>query len=149
MSEKEPNRNTEKKQNAQIRETSPQKKWGGFSFDSFEIFWEPGRTHTFKYINILLFSCILFVTTTCGILPGQKGKSNNWWWALLGIPNGTSFPSSGSGMGSSPVSGNGSPGSAPAPEGSDLFSISTNYAQAIDAPETKAEAIVGAAFVAP
>ncbi|TGN10334.1 virulence plasmid B domain protein, partial [Leptospira mayottensis] len=28
-------------------------------------------------------------------------------------------------------------------------SISTNYAQAIDAPETKAEAIVGAAFVAP
>ncbi|AXR62415.1 hypothetical protein DQM68_09055 [Leptospira mayottensis] len=52
-------------------------------------------------------------------------------------------------MGSSPVSGNGSPGSAPAPEGSDLFSISTNYAQAIDAPETKAEAIVGAAFVAP
>ncbi|AZQ04234.1 SpvB/TcaC N-terminal domain-containing protein [Leptospira mayottensis] len=149
MSEKEPNRNTKKKQNAQIRETSPQKKWGGFSFDSFEIFWEPGRTHTFKYINILLFSCILFVTTTCGILPGKKGKSNNWWWALLGIPNGTSFPSSGSGVGGGPGSGNGSPGSAPAPEGSDLFSISTNYAQAIDAPETKAEAIVGAAFVAP
>ncbi|UZN08982.1 hypothetical protein M5D10_03960 [Leptospira santarosai] len=88
------------------------------------------------------------MTASCGIiLPGKKGNTNNWWWALLGIPNGTSFPSSGSGVGVG--SGNGSPGSAPAPEGSDLFSISTNYAQAIDAPETKADPIAGASFVAP
>ncbi|EMO21338.1 virulence plasmid 65kDa B protein [Leptospira santarosai str. HAI134] len=88
------------------------------------------------------------MTASCGIiLPGKKGNSNNWWWALLGIPNGTSFPSSGSGVGVG--SGNGSPGSAPAPEGSDLFSISTNYAQAIDDPDTKADPIAGASFVAP
>ncbi|WP_081385975.1 SpvB/TcaC N-terminal domain-containing protein [Leptospira santarosai] len=88
------------------------------------------------------------MTASCGIiLPGKKGNTNNWWWALLGIPNGTSFPSSGSGVGVG--SGNGSPGSAPAPEGSDLFSISTNYAQAIDDPDTKADPIAGASFVAP
>ncbi|WP_254844210.1 SpvB/TcaC N-terminal domain-containing protein [Leptospira santarosai] len=88
------------------------------------------------------------MTASCGIiLPGKKGNSNNWWWALLGIPNGTSFPSSGSGVGVG--SGNGSPGNAPAPEGSDLFSISTNYAQAIDDPDTKADPIAGASFVAP
>ncbi|OLY61512.1 hypothetical protein BV917_04870, partial [Leptospira santarosai serovar Guaricura] len=88
------------------------------------------------------------MTASCGIiLPGKKGNTNNWWWALLGIPNGTSFPSSGSGVGVG--SGNGSPGSAPAPEGSDLFSISTNYAQAIDDPDTKADPLAGASFVAP
>ncbi|MFQ3858036.1 SpvB/TcaC N-terminal domain-containing protein, partial [Leptospira kirschneri] len=144
MNVEETNRKTEKEQDAQTKKTSPQKKWEGFSL---KIFWELNRTHTFKYVHILLFSCILFTTTTCGILPGKKGKSNNWWWALLGIPNGASFPSSGSGVGGSP--GNGSPGSAPAPEGSDLFSISTNYAQAIDDPETKAEPVAGASFVAP
>ncbi|UOG62592.1 SpvB/TcaC N-terminal domain-containing protein [Leptospira noguchii] len=147
MNVEETNRKTEKEQNAQTKETSLQKK--RIFFDSLEIFWELNRTHTFKYINILLFSCFLFTTTTCGILPGKKGKSNNWWWALLGIPNGASFPSSGSGVGGGPGSGNGSPGSAPAPEGSDLFSISTNYSQAIDDPETKAEPIAGASFVAP
>lgn len=42
-----------------------------------------------------------------------------------------------------------SPGSAPAPEGSDLFSISTNYSAAVDDPETKADPVSGAAFVAP
>ncbi|MFQ3876661.1 virulence plasmid B domain protein, partial [Leptospira kirschneri] len=93
MNVEETNRKTEKEQDAQTKKTSPQKKWEGFFFDSLEIFWELNRTHTFKYINILLFSCILFTTTTCGILPGKKGKSNNWWWALLGIPNGASFPS--------------------------------------------------------
>ncbi|MBF3377050.1 hypothetical protein ISU90_08675 [Leptospira borgpetersenii serovar Balcanica] len=82
-------------------------------------------------------------------MPGKKGKSNNWWWALAGLVPGTSFPSSGSGVGGGSGSGNGSPGSAPAPEGSDLFSISTNYSSAIDDPETKAEPIAGAAFVAP
>ncbi|AJR14780.1 cytoplasmic membrane protein [Leptospira interrogans serovar Linhai str. 56609] len=149
MNEEKTNRKTEKKQNALTKKTSPQKKGGSFFFHSLEIFWKLNRTHTFKYINILLFFCFLFTTTTCGILPGKKGKSNNWWWALLGIPNGASFPSSGSGVGGSPGSGNGSPGSAPAPEGSDLFSISTNYAQAIDDPETKAEPVAGASFVAP
>ncbi|WP_282993069.1 SpvB/TcaC N-terminal domain-containing protein [Leptospira santarosai] len=95
-----------------------------------------------------LITFVLFMTASCGIiLPGKKGNTNNWWWALLGIPNGTSFPSSGSGVGVG--SGNGSPGSAPAPEGSDLFSISTNYAQAIDDPDTKADPIAGASFVAP
>ncbi|WP_155118569.1 hypothetical protein, partial [Leptospira santarosai] len=50
-------------------------------------------------ITKLLFSFVLFMTASCGIiLPGKKGNSNNWWWALLGIPNGTSFPSSGSGV---------------------------------------------------
>uniref|UniRef100_UPI000AF22F11 SpvB/TcaC N-terminal domain-containing protein n=1 Tax=Leptospira interrogans TaxID=173 RepID=UPI000AF22F11 len=149
MNEERINRKTEKKQNALTKKASPQKKGGSFFFHSLEIFLKPYRTHTFKYINILLFFCFLFTTTTCGILPGKKGKSNNWWWALLGIPNGASFPSSGSGVGGSPGSGNGSPGSAPAPEGSDLFSISTNYAQAIDDPETKAEPVAGASFVAP
>ncbi|WP_036024943.1 SpvB/TcaC N-terminal domain-containing protein, partial [Leptospira noguchii] len=144
MNVEEPNRNTEKEQSAQTKKTFPQKK--RISFDFLEIFCKLNRTHTFKYINILLFSCFL-LTTTCGILPGKKGKSNNWWWALLGIPNGASFPSSGSGVGGGP--GSGSPGSAPAPEGSDLFSISTNYSQAIDDPETKAEPIAGASFVAP
>ncbi|WP_016761880.1 SpvB/TcaC N-terminal domain-containing protein, partial [Leptospira kirschneri] len=151
MNEEKTNRKTEKeeKQNALTKETSSQKKGGSFFFHSLEIFWELNRTHTFKYINILLFFCFLFTTTTCGILPGKKGKSNNWWWALLGIPNGASFPSSGSGVGGSPGSGNGTPGSAPAPEGSDLFSISTNYSSAIDDPETKAEPVAGASFVAP
>ncbi|WP_244265096.1 SpvB/TcaC N-terminal domain-containing protein [Leptospira alexanderi] len=69
--------------------------------------------------------------------------------ALAGLVPGTSFPSSGSGVGSGPGSGNGSPGSAPAPEGSDLFSISTNYSQAIDDPETKADPLAGAGFIAP
>ncbi|WP_235594082.1 SpvB/TcaC N-terminal domain-containing protein [Leptospira interrogans] len=97
------------------------------------------------YSNILLFSCILVSTTmTCGLLPGKHGKNNNWWWmALAGLVPGTSFPSSGSGVGI------GGPGSAPAPEGSDLFSISTNYSQAIDDPDTKAEPLAGAAFIAP
>ncbi|EMO81098.1 insecticide toxin TcdB middle/N-terminal domain protein [Leptospira kirschneri str. 200801774] len=136
MNVEETNRKTEKELTRKISQKEPT-----------EILLKSHRTHIFKYINILLFSCILFTTTTCGILPGKKGKSNNWWWALLGIPNGASFPSSGSGVGGSP--GNGSPGSAPAPEGSDLFSISTNYAQAIDDPETKAEPVAGASFVAP
>ncbi|WP_082270510.1 SpvB/TcaC N-terminal domain-containing protein [Leptospira interrogans] len=97
------------------------------------------------YSNILLFSCILVSTTSCGLLPGKNGKNNNWWMALVGLVPGTSFPSSGSGVGS----GNGGPGSAPAPEGSDLFSISTNYSSAIDDPDTKAEPHAGAAFIAP
>lgn len=50
------------------------------------------------------------------------------------LPPGTSFPS---------------PGSAPAPEGSDLFSISTNYSAAIDDPDTKADPLSGAMFIAP
>ncbi|WP_235592866.1 SpvB/TcaC N-terminal domain-containing protein [Leptospira interrogans] len=97
------------------------------------------------YTNILLFSCILVSTTDCGLIPGKNGKNNNWWMALAGLVPGTSFPSSGSGVGS----GNGGPGSAPAPEGSDLFSISTNYSSAIDDPDTKAEPHAGAAFIAP
>ncbi|WP_232422267.1 SpvB/TcaC N-terminal domain-containing protein [Leptospira interrogans] len=98
------------------------------------------------YTNVLLFSCILVSTTiTCGLIPGKNGKNNNWWMALAGLVPGTSFPSSGSGVGS----GNGGPGSAPAPEGSDLFSISTNYSAAIDDPDTKAEPHAGAAFIAP
>ncbi|UOG63005.1 hypothetical protein MAL04_11365 [Leptospira noguchii] len=98
----------------------------------------------FLYSNISLFSFILVSTTmTCGLLPGKHGNSNNWWMALAGLVPGTSFPSSGSGVGS------GGPGSAPAPEGSDLFSISTNYSEAIDNPDTKAESIAGAMFVAP
>ncbi|WP_427854352.1 SpvB/TcaC N-terminal domain-containing protein [Leptospira tipperaryensis] len=80
-----------------------------------------------------------FLTTSCMFLGG-KSKSNNWFWAILGIPNGAGFPSSGSGPG---------PGSAPAPEGSDLFSISTNYSSAIDDPDTKADPLAGAAFIAP
>ncbi|WP_029778701.1 SpvB/TcaC N-terminal domain-containing protein [Leptospira kirschneri] len=95
------------------------------------------------YTNILLFSCILVSTTDCGLIPGKNGKNNNWWMALAGLVPGTSFPSSGSGVGS------GGPGSAPAPEGSDLFSISTNYSSAIDDPDTKAEPHAGAAFIAP
>ncbi|WP_032927083.1 SpvB/TcaC N-terminal domain-containing protein [Leptospira santarosai] len=98
----------------------------------------------FLYSNILLFSFILVSTTmTCGLLPGKNGKNNNWWMALAGLVPGTSFPSSGSGVGS------GGPGSAPAPEGSDLFSISTNYSSALDDPDTKAEPLAGAAFIAP
>ncbi|EMJ93443.1 SpvB/TcaC N-terminal domain-containing protein [Leptospira alstonii] len=97
------------------------------------------------YTNILLFFCILVCTTSCGLIPGKNGKNNNWWMALAGLVPGTSFPSSGSGVGS----GNGGPGSAPAPEGSDLFSISTNYSSAIDDPDTKAEPHAGAAFIAP
>ncbi|PKA16514.1 SpvB/TcaC N-terminal domain-containing protein [Leptospira haakeii] len=42
-----------------------------------------------------------------------------------------------------------SPGSAPAPEGSDLFSISTNYSEAIDDPETKADPLSGAILISP
>ncbi|EMY11969.1 virulence plasmid 65kDa B domain protein, partial [Leptospira weilii str. Ecochallenge] len=82
-------------------------------------------------------------------MPGKHGNKNNWWIALAGLVPGTSFPSSGSGVGSGPGSGNGLPGSAPAPEGSDLFSISTNYSQAIDNPETKADPLAGAGFIAP
>ncbi|WP_243398024.1 SpvB/TcaC N-terminal domain-containing protein [Leptospira kmetyi] len=73
-------------------------------------------------------------------LFGGKGHSNNWLWALLGLPSGAGLPSSGSGIG---------PGSAPAPEGSDLFSISTNYSSAIDDPSTKADPLEGAVFIAP
>ncbi|MCL8267601.1 hypothetical protein M9Y82_13335 [Leptospira weilii] len=91
----------------------------------------------------------MFFSASCGLLPGKHGNKNNWWIALAGLVPGTSFPSSGSGVGSGPGSGNGSPGSAPAPEGSDLFSISTNYSQAIDDPETKANPLAGAAFIAP
>ncbi|TGL62923.1 SpvB/TcaC N-terminal domain-containing protein [Leptospira sarikeiensis] len=47
---------------------------------------------------------------------------------------GTSFPS---------------PGSAPSPEGSDLYSISTNYSSSIDDPQTKADPLAGAVFIAP
>ncbi|TGL64596.1 SpvB/TcaC N-terminal domain-containing protein [Leptospira sarikeiensis] len=42
-----------------------------------------------------------------------------------------------------------SPGSAPAPEGSDLFSISTNYSEAIDDPETKADPLSGSILISP
>ncbi|MFA4793237.1 SpvB/TcaC N-terminal domain-containing protein [Leptospira kirschneri] len=105
---------------------------------------EKPTNKAFVYSNILLFSCILISTTmTCGLLPGKHGKNNNWWMALAGLVPGTSFPSSGGGVGSA------GPGSAPAPEGSDLFSISTNYSQAIDDPDTKAEPLAGAAFIAP
>jgi RHS repeat-associated protein len=72
-----------------------------------------------------------FGLAACG---GPGGPS---WKDLLGLgalPPGTSFPA---------------PGAAPAPEGSDLFSISTNYSSAIDDPETKADPLSGAAFVAP
>ncbi|WP_061218192.1 SpvB/TcaC N-terminal domain-containing protein [Leptospira weilii] len=107
---------------------------------------EKPTNKAFVYSNILLFSCIIVSTTmTCGLLPGKHGNKNNWWMALAGLVPGTSFPSSGSGVGS----GNGGPGSAPAPEGSDLFSISTNYSSAIDDPDTKAEPHAGAAFIAP
>ncbi|KXZ29959.1 hypothetical protein AYB33_02555 [Leptospira santarosai] len=105
---------------------------------------EKPNNKAFLYFNILLFSFILVSTTmTCGLLPGKHGKNNNWWMALAGLVPGTSFPSSGSGVGSA------GPGSAPAPEGSDLFSISTNYSEAIDDPDTKAEPLAGAAFIAP
>ncbi|EQA80440.1 virulence plasmid 65kDa B protein [Leptospira alstonii serovar Pingchang str. 80-412] len=66
--------------------------------------------------------------------------------ALAGLVPGTSLPSSGSGVGSGNTSAG--PGSAPAPEGSDLFSISTNYSEAIDDPETKADPLTGAMYVA-
>ncbi|EMY76557.1 virulence plasmid 65kDa B protein [Leptospira weilii serovar Ranarum str. ICFT] len=82
------------------------------------------------------------------MLPGKHGNKNNWWMALAGLVPGTSFPSSGSGVGSGTGAGNTSPGSAPAPEGSDLFSISTNYSAAIDDPATKADPLAGAAFIA-
>ncbi|WP_108927023.1 SpvB/TcaC N-terminal domain-containing protein [Leptospira johnsonii] len=42
-----------------------------------------------------------------------------------------------------------SPGSAPSPEGSDLYSISTNYSAAIDDPESKANPLSGAIFISP
>ncbi len=42
-----------------------------------------------------------------------------------------------------------SPGAGPAPEGSDLFSISTNYSESIDDPETKGNPLDGAMFIAP
>ncbi|EKQ35993.1 hypothetical protein LEP1GSC025_0536 [Leptospira interrogans str. 2002000621] len=57
MNEEKTNRKTEKKRNALTKKTSPQKKGGSFFFHSLEIFWELNRTHTFKYINILLFFC--------------------------------------------------------------------------------------------
>ncbi|ONF83288.1 SpvB/TcaC N-terminal domain-containing protein [Leptospira santarosai] len=105
---------------------------------------EKPTNKAFLYSNILLFSFILVSTTmTCGLLPGKKGNSNNWWMALAGLVPGTSFPSSGSGLGS------GGPGSAPAPEGSDLFSISTNYSEVIDDPDAKADPIAGAVYIAP
>ncbi|WP_425324577.1 SpvB/TcaC N-terminal domain-containing protein [Leptospira wolffii] len=42
-----------------------------------------------------------------------------------------------------------SPGAGPAPEGSDLFSISTNYSEAINDPDTKGDPLAGAMFIAP
>ncbi|WP_406600534.1 SpvB/TcaC N-terminal domain-containing protein [Leptospira sanjuanensis] len=83
-----------------------------------------------------------FLTTSssCKLFGGGKGKNGNWLWALLGLPSGAGLPSSGSSIG---------PGSAPAPEGSDLFSISTNYSSAIDDPSTKADPLEGAVFIAP
>ncbi|WP_412758400.1 GH-E family nuclease [Leptospira cinconiae] len=42
-----------------------------------------------------------------------------------------------------------SPGSAPAPEGSDLFSISTNYSGEVDDPEGKADPLDSAVFIPP
>lgn len=72
MNEERTNRKTEKKQNALTKKTSPQKKEGSFFCNSLEIFLKPYCTHTFKYINILLFFCFLFTTATCGILPEKK-----------------------------------------------------------------------------
>ncbi|WP_408605339.1 SpvB/TcaC N-terminal domain-containing protein, partial [Leptospira alstonii] len=103
-------------------------------------------SQAFIKLNNIIFTSILLTTTSCGLLPGKHGKNNNWWMALAGLVPGTSLPSSGSGVGSGNTSAG--PGSAPAPEGSDLFSISTNYSEAIDDPETKADPLTGAMYVA-
>ncbi|GBF40173.1 SpvB/TcaC N-terminal domain-containing protein [Leptospira johnsonii] len=83
-----------------------------------------------KIGTLLLFT--FFFLTSC------VGGGSNPFSQLIGLfgtfSQGISLPS---------------PGSAPAPEGSDLFSISTNYSQAIDDPATKADALSGAAFIAP
>ncbi|TGL50825.1 hypothetical protein EHQ61_08580, partial [Leptospira wolffii] len=82
----------------------------------------------------LLFLTALLLFADC---RGGKDLLDRVWdkiGGVIGLPPGTSFPS---------------PGSAPAPEGSDLFSISTNYSQAIDDPSTKADPLSGASFIAP
>nr|WP_051132454.1 SpvB/TcaC N-terminal domain-containing protein [Leptospira licerasiae] len=79
----------------------------------------------------ILSAAFSFFFTSCG----NGGSPLDRLFRAAGIlPSGTSFLS---------------PGSAPAPEGSDLFSISTNYSEAIDDPETKADALAGAMFIAP
>lgn len=83
-----------------------------------------------KFKTLLLFS-ILFFSSCFG---GSGNPFSNLIGLFGGFAQGLSLPS---------------PGSAPAPEGSDLFSISTNYSQAIDDPATKADALSGAAFIAP
>ncbi|TGK68080.1 hypothetical protein EHQ13_01490 [Leptospira gomenensis] len=84
-----------------------------------------------------IFILAILSVFSCNPLGGN-GKNKNWWWLFFGLPSGAGFPSSGSG-----------PGSAPAPEGSDLFSISTNYSSALEDPESKADPLAGALFVAP
>ncbi|PKA16775.1 hypothetical protein CH363_05060 [Leptospira haakeii] len=82
--------------------------------------------------RMVVYSVILpLFLTSCS---GGSDMMNRLFRFAGVLPSGTSFLS---------------PGSAPAPEGSDLFSISTNYSEAIDDPETKADALAGAMFIAP
>ncbi|TGK04889.1 hypothetical protein EHO59_08520 [Leptospira semungkisensis] len=84
---------------------------------------------TLLLLKVTLFSGLIFFASCA---HGNNLLSRLLPMALL--PSGTSLPS---------------PGSAPAPEGSDLFSISNNYSEAIDDPQSKADPMSGAMFIAP
>ncbi len=93
-----------------------------------------------------LTGAVLTLTIACG---GSSGGDAAWLLAGLGLgprslPEDAALPASGSDVG-----GGRSPAYAPTPEGSDLFSISTNYSAAVDDPETKADPLAGTAYVAP
>ncbi|MCR1795601.1 hypothetical protein K0V43_18710, partial [Leptospira sp. id769339] len=77
------------------------------------------------------FIGFLFLFSSCW---GGANILDRIWDRIGGLPPGVSFPS---------------PGSAPAPEGSDLFSISTNHSETIEDPNTKAEPLSGALFISP
>ncbi|PJZ70254.1 hypothetical protein CH373_12445 [Leptospira perolatii] len=81
-------------------------------------------------IRAVVFAVALSLAVSCT----NHGHGIPGWIFGTGITPGTAFPS---------------PGSAPAPEGSDLFSSTTNHSSAISDPETKADPLNGAVFIAP
>ncbi|EMJ99749.1 insecticide toxin TcdB middle/N-terminal domain protein, partial [Leptospira sp. B5-022] len=87
-----------------------------------------------REVNFKAFGFFLALSFLLSSCSGGSDMMNRLFQFAGVLPSGTSFLS---------------PGSAPAPEGSDLFSISTNYSEAIDDPETKADALSGASFIAP
>lgn len=86
-----------------------------------------------------LLGVFAFAAPACG---GSGGDAS--FLAALGLggalPEDAGFPASGATT---------DPANAPTPEGSDLFSISTNYSEAVDDPDTKADPLAAAGFVAP